>query len=108
MARTRLSRLRIGVARSLSVGGADLAGRASAVQAWLETVAGHKPHVTAELLRLRQCDRIRERPPTDDDTFAQSEKVRDYFSGVTFFRIAVPSSFACSSMAASCAFTYSD
>src|SRR5258708_7618747 len=32
----------------------------------------------------------------------------DYLSGVTAFRIAVPSSFACSSMAASCFFTYSD
>jgi hypothetical protein len=33
---------------------------------------------------------------------------RDYLSGVTVFRTAVPSSFACSSMAASCFFTYSD
>ena len=33
---------------------------------------------------------------------------RDYLSGVTAFRTALPSSFACSSMAASCFFTYSD
>ena len=33
---------------------------------------------------------------------------RHYLSGVTAFRTAVPSSFACSSMAASCFFTYSD
>ena len=36
------------------------------------------------------------------------EEGRDYLSGVTAFRTAVPSSFACSSMAASCFFTYSD
>ena len=40
--------------------------------------------------------------------WALREEGRDYLSGVTAFRTAVPSSFACSSMAASCFFTYSD
>jgi hypothetical protein len=40
--------------------------------------------------------------------FSLRDEGRDYLSGVTAFRTAVPSSFACSSMAASCFFTYSD
>jgi hypothetical protein len=61
---------------------------------------------------VTSCPKARDAVPTPFRGVALGlsfrNEERDYLFGVTFFRIAAPSSFACSSMAASCFFTYSD